>query len=56
MKVTVYSRAEIEKVMADGNFPKNTAVISFYDPAIKRIDEGYTQCGLQRHMRHCILQ
>ena len=42
MKVTVYSRAEIEKVMADGNFPQNTAVISFYDPAIKRIDEGYT--------------
>lgn len=22
MKVTVYSRAEIEKVMADGNFPQ----------------------------------
>ena len=42
MKVIVYSRAEIEKVMADGNFPQNTAVISFYDPAIKRIDEGYT--------------
>jgi len=42
MKVTVYSGAEIEKVMADGNFPQNTAVISFYDPAIKRIDEGYT--------------
>ena len=42
MKVTVYSRTEIEKVMADGNFPQNTAVISFYDPAIKRIDEGYT--------------
>ena len=42
MKVTVYSRAEIEKVMADGNFLQNTAVISFYDPAIKRIDEGYT--------------
>ena len=42
MKVTVYSRIEIEKVMADGNFPQNTAVISFYDPAIKRIDEGYT--------------
>lgn len=42
MKVTVYSRTEIEKVMADGNFPQNTAVISFYDPAIKRIDESYT--------------
>ena len=42
MKVIVYSRAEIEKVMADGNFPQNTAVISFYDPAIKRIDEEYS--------------
>lgn len=55
MKVTVYSRAEIEKVMADRKFPQNTAVISFYDPAIKRIDEGYTM-WIQRHMRHCILQ
>ena len=35
MKVTIYSRAEIEKVMADGNFPQNTAVISFYDPCNK---------------------
>ena len=41
MKVTVYSRAEIEKVMADGNFPQNTAVISFYDSAIKQIGRAH---------------
>ena len=42
MKVDVYSREAIETVIADGQFPKNTAVISFYDPAIKRIDKDYT--------------
>ena len=42
MNVSVYSRKAIESIIADGNFPKNTAVISFYDPAIKRIDEDYS--------------
>ena len=42
MKVSVYSRKEIESVIADGKFPKNTAVISFCDPAVKRIDEDYS--------------
>lgn len=41
MKVSVYSRAEVEKMIADGIFPKNTAVISFYDPKIKHIDSDY---------------
>ena len=41
MKVLIYSRAQIEKIIADGNFPENTAVISFYDPKIKRIDKDY---------------
>lgn len=41
MKVSVYSRAEAEKMIADGKFPKNTAVISFYDPKIKHIDSDY---------------
>lgn len=41
MKVSVYSRAEVEKMIADGNFPKNIAVISFYDPKIKHIDSNY---------------
>lgn len=41
MKVSVYSRKAIESVIAEGKFPENTAVISFYDPAIKHIDQDY---------------
>ncbi len=37
MKVSIYSRAEIEKLI-DNDFPKNTAVISFYDPKGIRSD------------------
>lgn len=37
MKVSIYSREEIEKLI-DNNFPKNTAVISFYDPRGIRSD------------------
>lgn len=32
MKVSIYSREEIEKLISKG-FPEKTAVISFYDPA-----------------------
>lgn len=42
MKVSVYSREAIEQIIADGKFPANTAVISYYDPAINRIDEDYS--------------
>ena len=42
MKVSVYSREAIESMITDDRFPRNTAVISFYDPAIKRIDKDYT--------------
>lgn len=42
MNVTIYSREEIETMIAEGKIPRNTAVISFYDPAIKRIDKDYT--------------
>lgn len=42
MKVSVYSREEIEEIIDSGEFPENTAVISYYDPKIKRIDKGYT--------------
>ena len=42
MNVKIFSREAIERVIAEGIFPENTAVISFYDPAIKRIDEDYT--------------
>ena len=41
MKVSVYSREAIESIIVDGKFPENTAVISFYDPAIKHIDKNY---------------
>lgn len=42
MKVTVYSREEIERIIKSGDFPENTAVITFYDTAVKRVDENYT--------------
>ncbi len=37
MKVSIYSREEIEKLI-ETDFPKNTAVISFYDPKGIRSD------------------
>lgn len=42
MNVLIYSRYEIEEIIDSGNFPENTAVISFYDPKIKRIDKDYS--------------
>lgn len=42
MNVSIYSREAIEHIIADGSFPDNTAVISFYDPTIKRIDVDYS--------------
>ena len=42
MDVTIYSREEAEALIAEGKFPENTAVISFYDPAIKHINKSYT--------------
>ncbi len=38
MKVQIYSRKAIEELL-QGEFPKNTAVISFYDPPSKRTGE-----------------
>lgn len=42
MKVSIYSRKEIEEIIDSGNFPENTAVISYYDPKIKKIDKDYS--------------
>ncbi|MGN0501631.1 MAG: hypothetical protein ACI4HN_01770, partial [Ruminococcus sp.] len=42
MNVLICSRDDIEQIISEGKFPKNTAVISFCDPAIKRIDSDYT--------------
>lgn len=41
MTVSIYSRKEAELLIMGNRFPKNVAVISFYDPAIKRIDKDY---------------
>lgn len=40
MKVQIYSRKAIEDLL-QGDFPKNTAVISFYDPPSKRTGEVF---------------
>ncbi|MGN0469379.1 MAG: hypothetical protein ACI4GV_00515 [Acutalibacteraceae bacterium] len=42
MNVFIYSREEIEKIISENKFPENTAVISFCDLEIKRIDADYT--------------
>lgn len=41
MQVSVYSREDIERIIAEGRFPQNTAVISFFDPPAKHFDEDY---------------
>ncbi len=40
MEVKIYSREAIEKLL-QGEFPKDTAVISFYDPPSKRTGEVF---------------
>lgn len=52
MNVWVYSREEIETMIAENKFPENTAVISFYDPAIKRIDKDYTHVDYSSVCEH----
>lgn len=41
MKVSIYSRREIEKIIESGEFPENTVVISYYDPNAHKIDKNY---------------
>ena len=56
MTVSVYSREAIESIIADGKFPENTAVISFYDPAIKHIDKDYSHVdygGVCKDVYYC---
>lgn len=48
MRVSIYSRKEIENIIVKGEFPEKTAVISFYDPAIKHIDKDYTHVDYSR--------
>lgn len=42
MKVAIYSREKVENLIADSQFPSNTAVISFCDPELKHSDKNYT--------------
>lgn len=48
MNINIYSREAIEAIIANGRFPDNTAVIRFYDPAIKQIDKDYTHVDYSR--------
>lgn len=41
MNISIYSREAAEQMIAAGRFPQNTAVISFFDPEIRRTDEAY---------------
>ena len=36
------SREDAESLLDSGNFPENSAVISFSDPSLRRIDSDYT--------------
>ena len=41
MKVTICSRRDMETLTVRGEFPKNTAIISFYDSPDKRIRSAH---------------
>ncbi len=47
MKVQIYSRKAIEELL-QGDFPANTAVISFYDPPSKRTGEVFKPVDYKR--------
>ena len=51
MQVTVYSREAMETMIRNQAFPPDTAVISFFDPAVKHIDTGYTHVDYSRVCR-----
>ena len=43
MRVFVYSREAIERIISEDSFPDNTVVISFYDLEMKHIDNKYSR-------------
>lgn len=43
MDIKIYSREAIESIISAGDFPQNTAVISFCDPELKHADSDYTR-------------
>lgn len=46
MNIKIYSRENIENLI-QGEFPKNTAIISFYDPPSKRTGEVFKPVDYQ---------
>ena len=42
MKISVYSREGIKRIIAEDSFSDNTAVISFCNPELKHIDKDYS--------------
>ena len=48
MNVFIYSRDEIERIIKNGEFPRNTVVISFYDPAVRQLDPEYAPVDLSK--------
>lgn len=56
MNVSVFSREAIGELISSSEFPQNTAVISFYDPDIKRIDKDYAPVDYSQvcsHVMYC---
>ena len=43
MNVKIYSREDIESIIAASDFPQNTAVISFCDPELKHANGDYVR-------------
>lgn len=43
MRISVFSRESAETMIADGTFPENAVVISFYDPAPKHVKRAYSR-------------
>ena len=41
MRIAIHSRKSIERLFETG-FPENTAVISFYDPLMQKLENGYS--------------
>lgn len=41
MRIAIHSRKSIERLFETG-FPENTAVISFYDPLMQKLGNGYS--------------
>ena len=52
MKTTILSRAQAETLIRNGEFPENTAVITFYDPDDNHVD--YSSCN-QNQVYYCPL-